>query len=280
MFARKPKDSGPPLGPTLPDILHSIDVLRAPGNLCYARLMVTNQGFSAELSFNSVSAKTGSGIIEVCLREAAIELTSPLAAPDWSWNEELLATAEASIANVEQTDGESRARSDVQVHDLDARLGGRGGIKLPLVDAMLNTEIRQGRKTESRDDQALNRSTRVTREVRNIGVEKRAESFRVRFSAHHREDLSDLNPRLARLPLLDVPSPAALDFNQVHVDLILSHDTGAEEVRHAYHIRTATGLWRPLTNRPNRRALAELLLSKFLPDIHDPQRIWPPEATP
>jgi hypothetical protein len=91
------------------------------------------------------------------------------------------------------------------------------------------------------------------------------------------DDLAALNVGLARLPLLDVPEPASVDFNAITMDLSLRLDADDDAVRHAFHIRNATGRWRPLATSVHKRILAELLLSKFLHPLHETRRLWPLE---
>ena len=151
---------------------------------------------------------------------------------------------------------------------------------IPLASAEIGSELREGGRTETRSARTQLNQTKFTRDIRHMKVEKRPTCFRVHFKADPLEDLSDLNTRLTRLPLVDVPEPAALEMNRISVDLHMSHDPDGDEVRHAFHIRRATGAWRPLKDNPKRAVLAELLISKFLPDLHEPQRLFPIEALP
>jgi hypothetical protein len=217
MIFRRTRSTVPTTCPPLEEIEAALSQLRAPGCLCFVRAWSTNQGLAAELSFNEAEAETPSGKLEICLREARIDIASPQASSAWTWNEEFLSIADGRISSIEQSFGAAR----------------------------------------------------------HIEVQHRSDAFRIRFSAYPLNDLAALNTNLARLPLVNVPEPAALDLTQVTMDLSLRLDDELGEVRHAFRIRNASGAWRPLVGSLHKQILAELLLSKFLHPLHDRQRLWP-----
>jgi hypothetical protein len=270
----------PPEYPPIDEIESAITQICVPGALCYARVWGTNQGLSCELSFNTASATTAGGALEITLREATIELTSPMAAPEWTWNEGLLETAESITSSLEQTNAATQSGTETQTQSRDSKIVGKVKVGFPIgAGVEVGSDIGEGATAESSSARTDTRQAKFTREVRHIKIEKRPASFRVNFSAHPLEDLSDLNTRLTHLPLLDVPEPAVVDLGQISLDLLMSYDPDGEDVRHAFHIRKATGAWRPLKDNPKRALLAELLVSKFLPDLHQAQRLFPKQET-
>lgn len=274
MFRRAPNVPATPCPPLI-EIEHAVVELRRVGALCYVRAWGTNQGLSMEVSFNTADVSTPSGGLEVCLREATINIASPQAAPDWTWNEGFLEIAEHQTSTMEQSFGSSESEGTVSARDFGSKLTGKGKVTIPIASAELGSEIHDTRRTESKADRGRSRDTKLSRVVRHIEVQRPPGGFRIGFSAHPLDDLVALNTSLARLPVLDVGQPSALDFTKLTMDLRLRLDPDGAEVRHAFHIRNATGAWRPLVGSLHKRLLAELLISKFLRPLHDDHRLWP-----
>lgn len=279
IFRPGPKEAAKPAGPPLADIEEAIAQLRAPGAMCFVQLSKTNQGLSAELSFNSARSRTPSGQIELVLREAVIEVWAADADTTWSWNEALLETADQTSDIVEVVRSSNEEANSSTVEDLNAKVAGKGNVSALFAKAELGAEVAERRSQQRGALSTRGAELKVARVLRHIKVQRRDGNFRLEFSAGAQENLIDLNTKLNRLPLLDVPSPSELDLGSVRMDLHLSLDTAGPVVRHAFHVRQATGAWGQLASS-HRRILAELLLSKFLPEIHEPQRIWPKASQP
>lgn len=264
-----------PEGPPLPEIEAAINQLRLPGALCFVRLWSTNQGIAGELSFNTAEAATATGTLEVRLKRARIDLSSTASTDGWSWNEELADTANTNISTIEETHGRASAHTLLQGSGTEGRLetGGKAGI--PGLGATLAAKTGRTTKDEKTRQASENTQIKFTRPAHHIKTEHRGAAFRLEFKAFPLDDLSYLNTHLMRLPLLDVPEPSALDFTGLQVQLRLSYDAEADELEHAFAISNATGTWRQLQTSTNRRAIAEVLLSKFLPQLHAPQTLWP-----
>ena len=262
-------------GPPVADVEAAVAQLRAPDALCFVHLTTTNQGLSAELSFNTATSETHSGRLEIALREAAIEVASPLVDPQWTWNDSLLETARGSMSMVEvlssATEG-TAARTD---DGTEASVSGMAQVAALVAKGEVNSKIQERRSSQTERSASRGVQSKVTRMQRHIRVERRSGAFRLEFFAGTNDDLVDLNTELTRLPLIDVPAPGDLDLQAVTLDLHLSFAEESSGVRHAFHIRRATGMWSQLSDHANRRILAEILISKFLPEIHAAQRLWP-----
>ena len=267
----------PPAGPPTPEIEAAIHQLRSPGALCYVRLWSTNQGISGELSFNTAEAVTTTGTLEIRLKRARIDLSSTASTDDWSWNEELMDTANANVSNVEETNGHAYAHTVLQGSASEARIETDAKAGIPGLAASIAAKMGFSTKDEETLQNSANQLSKFSRPIHHIKTEHRGAAFRLEFEAFPLADLSYLNTHLTRLPLLDVPEPSALDFKGLKVQLRLSYDGEADEIQHAFAISKATGTWRQLQTSNNRRAIAEVLLSKFLPELHTSQTLWPHE---
>jgi hypothetical protein len=272
------KTAKPLAAPPDSEIEAAINQLRSTGALCYVRLWSTNQGISGELSFNTAEAVTTTGTLEIRLKRARIDLGSTASTQHWSWNEELMDAANANISSVEETHGQAYAHSSLQGSTSEAKIEAEAKAGIPGFAATIAAKIGLSTKDEETLQNSANRQSKFTRPVHHIKAEHRGLSFRLEFEAFPLADLSYLNTHLTRLPLLDVPEPSALDLNNLQVQLRLSYDGEANEIQHAFAISKATGAWRQLQTSTNRRAIAEVLLSKFLPKLHEPLTLWPHET--
>jgi len=277
MFQRRQQKSVVIQGPSLADIEMAIGSIRAPGALCYANLRTSNRGLSGGFTFNMAQAQTPSGDLEVVLKEAVFEVRGAREPAAWDWDDDFLEAAKDTISSIEQTDGATRGRTEQNSFDLMAKLTGRGKIGGPLLSVEGGADIEDKRQSLTKDEQSRNRQTKYVEEFQHIKFDRPPGAFRIRLSARPFPDLSDLNVRLARLPLFVTPELTQNDFANLTIDMVLSVDVGSEPLRHSFAIRKATGDWRCLEREPNKRILAELLISRFFPEIHATQRLFPQE---
>jgi len=201
---------------------------------------------------------------------------APGSAAAWSWDEEFSETARKLTSTIEIAEGAENTSSRSDGQETEGKVEARVEPRLPFLSGFVSASVRQAVRDEDKASQARKREVRESRSEPHIRHERPGPGrFRMSFSAYPKTDLSELNPSLVRMPLIYVPEPSTLDFTTIRVDLHLAYDDGDNAIRHAFAIHRASGAWRELKDNCNKRILAELLLSKFLPQLHATQRLFP-----
>jgi hypothetical protein len=272
---RKPRSEDLITGPSEAEMLQALAALRAQGSLCYLNLTTTNQGVAAEFSFNTVVVETSSGKLEIALKEAVIEIRSAHLDPSWAWNHQFLEVADSLTSEAELIHSSNNLASRARTSQLDSKLNARGKLKAIFGEVEIGSSLSAADKAEARSDVSRGENLKRAWEDPHIQVARDATRFRIEFTPGPFRDLIPLNTKIGRLPLLDLSEPASLNLDEVTATLFLNSDLQAGVVRHAFHIRQATGQWRVLAESPERRAVYELMLSKFLQPAHEPQLLWP-----
>lgn len=275
MFSKTTPADRSPTPPSEDEIVDMVAQLRVPGALAYGKVYTTNRGVGLSLSFNVAKAANASGQLHLVLRQAAVEVTSSLATSAWDWSEDFLALVEDTTTPIERTTSRGEAASLARTRQRDHKFEGAGKIKYPLFEAGGGYSHTRGEKNDARRDSTRNQSDKVTVDTPMIEVYRGARSYSIEFQSGGHENLVPLNPKLNRVSLLDLPEPSSVRPEQVTLDLTLRLGDDDASLHHAFDIRHATGAWKALATSPNKRILGELLFSKFLQPLHQPQRVWP-----
>lgn len=214
-------------------------------------------------------------MIEVVLREADLEFSSPVEGAEWTWTETVTELTKALERTWQVQDVEGESASKARSRESEAR----GGISGKLVSHHLPWKVapKDAPPASSTPGATATGARHVTWSKTDypLKISKARGQARLQFWSGLEEDLVRLNPHLTQLNLLEFKDDPRWTVDTTEVQLLLKLDKGSAGVRHAFAVKRASGPWAPLADDPTKAALSELLLSKFVEPLHDDLRLWP-----
>jgi hypothetical protein len=267
-----------PSSPSKDDLEFAVERLLRPDALCFADLELNNDNsVAAELSFNSVIIDRPSGRLEVALRGAIVDLTSEHYSRRWRWSKSFLDLTDGLTYSAPREETTSELASLNRTDQNDVKPDLRGKIKTPVFDLEAGLGAATSHKTDAKRDSSRSSKQTFSEVRRQIEVSRIDSGFRMTFAAPSHLDLVDLNSKLSRLMLVDVPAETEFSIANVRLTLMLrSVEVDEAGTKHAFRIRQATGVWSELDDAAGtKRLVSEVMLSKLLVPIHQTQTLWP-----